>query len=64
MTEEERQKKIIERRNKRRDHDEESLKLDRDVTERGNEWSAERFEEMIDNMSPEQASSIMETLGE
>jgi len=62
MTEEDRVQKIIERRNARRDNDEEEYKLDREVTDRDNDSSKPRFEQLIEDMSPEQAQSVMDTL--
>ena len=62
MTEEKRLEKIIERRNSRRDNDEEEYKLDREITERDKDSSKTRFEELVENMSPDQAQSIMDTL--
>lgn len=62
MDEDQRVDKIIERRNKRRDSDEESMKLDREVTERDTDSTGSRFEELVENMSPEQAAEIMDEI--
>jgi len=62
MDDEERMEEIIERRNARRDNNEEDLKLDREVTERDTDSSKSRFEQLIEEMSPEEAADIMDEL--
>jgi len=62
MDDEERMEKVIERRNARRDDNEEDLKLDREVTERDTDSSKSRFEQLIEEMSPEEAADIMDEL--
>jgi muramoyltetrapeptide carboxypeptidase LdcA involved in peptidoglycan recycling len=62
MSEEDRLSLVMERRYARHTG-EEDIKTARETTERDTESSLERFEELLDGMSPEEASAVLDAIG-